>query len=284
MGNAVLTTGTKNSFRLCGTSVNTDKRITCSIKCIGNTIRPKLCKMITAFSVLCFMVDHTRSYFHLTSGKVALEIGRVIHSIPKAELRIGEDIYPADLIVCIRDFDAAEKAVITSWNKHILFGRDPIFPALKHRIAEPVAAGICFQLCLYWLPGNIPNFSVGFQVHMEPILIQRAGIVTVTGQTPETGIFIKTVAACGVGNQRKKIFTSKVVNPGQRRARSINHIFPMLIIKMTVFHCFSILPFPFRQVLTAFPEHGGHLSPKLHGLEARRAGLRAYVPAYRDPS
>ena len=76
---------------------------------------------------------------------------------------------------------------------------------------------------------------------MESLLVQRAVVVTVSRNSPQTCIAEKTVAAGGIGQQGKEILIPQIVDPGQRRARRCNDIFAANIVKESEPHRFKLL-------------------------------------------
>ena len=57
-----------------------------------------------------------------------------------------------------------------------------------------------------------------------------------TAQAQESGIPIKGIAAAGIGYEGEKFPVSQIIDPGKWCFRCSDHIFLMLIIKVTKFH------------------------------------------------
>ena len=74
---------------------------------------------------------------------------------------------------------------------------------------------------------DIKVFAVG---------IARYVVIAVASQAQESGIPIKGIAAAGIGYEGEKFPVSQIIDPGKWCFRCSDHIFLMLIIKVTKFH------------------------------------------------
>ena len=61
-------------------------------------------------------------------------------------------------------------------------------------------------------------------------------VVPITGDTQKFCIFIKAVAAAGIGNKTEKAIGSQIIDPRQGSIRALNHIFHRSVIKKSIFH------------------------------------------------
>ena len=61
-------------------------------------------------------------------------------------------------------------------------------------------------------------------------------VVAVSCEPQQLCITVKAVAAAGVGDQREKIITAEIIDPGKRCPGCRDDIFPVCIIKISVFH------------------------------------------------
>ena len=58
-------------------------------------------------------------------------------------------------------------------------------------IAQAVAALIAVQLCLGGLPAGVPDGIAVLDIEIVAVAVQRHGIVAVTGQAEQLGVFYK---------------------------------------------------------------------------------------------
>ena len=192
--------------------------------------------MVPAFTVFCLMIDCRTVDLDFAAGKVALEIGTVLHSIPETEFYIRKQFQLFLHITAVCESDAHEKAVPAFRNDQFLANADPVFFRFNDRISEAVAAAVAVRFCLYGLPARVPDRSSVPDINAEAFGIQRAVIITVAGQPPQPGVAVKCITAGCVAQKDEKVFAAEVIDPGQRRAGSRDHIFPVLIIEKSVFH------------------------------------------------
>ena len=236
VGYAARATAAENCRRLCRAAVDADKSVSRRVEGIRSAVCPQKCIVITPLAVFRFMVDGIGSDFHFTGRKIALEIGSVIHGVPKAEFGIRENINFLFLFPDVGNCYPAEQTGFTTRHQHLLCSQNALLFAFKNRIAQPVAAAIGIDVSLHRLPGDIPDLACRFQVNMEAVLIQRAGIIAVAGNAAQARILIKAVAASRIGDKRKKILAAEIVNPGKRRFWSLNNIFALFVIKISELH------------------------------------------------
>ena len=114
-------------------------------------------------------------------------------------------------------------------------GLQMVFLPGKAAVSHSMPAFIKIQRGLGRLPAGIPDAVSFFEIEISAIGIRRDVVVAIAGQTEKLCIFIERVAAAGVGNKTEKIAAAKIVDPGKRRCRICDDIFPVDIIKVTVF-------------------------------------------------
>jgi hypothetical protein len=68
---------------------------------------------------------------------------------------------------------------------------------------------------------------------MKALLIQRAVVVAVARDSPQSGIAVEAVAADRVAQQGEKVLISEVVDPGSRSFGSSDNVLFVRIIKKT---------------------------------------------------
>jgi len=98
-----------------------------------------------------------------------------------------------------------------------------------------VAAFIGVELDAHRFPARIPDSLAVLDKKVTAVVVERHVIIAVAGQAPKAGVGVESVAAGGIGNQREKLRVPQIVDPGIRRARRIDYIFPVGIIKVSEF-------------------------------------------------
>ena len=79
-----------------------------------------------------------------------------------------------------------------------------------------MAAGIGIQRRSGGLPGRVPDSTAFIDIEVMAVAVIRNIVVAVAGQAEKLCILIKTVAAAGIGDQGKEVFTAQVVDPWKR--------------------------------------------------------------------
>jgi hypothetical protein len=98
----------------------------------------------------------------------------------------------------------------------------------------PALVAVKFSLARF--PARRPNGIFIFDIEIPATTIHGYIIVSVPGDTPELCVFIKRISTGRVRYQRKKIFVAQIVYPGPGRGGIGYDIFPVTIIKKSVFH------------------------------------------------
>ena len=99
-----------------------------------------------------------------------------------------------------------------------------------------MAAGIAVQLRFRGLPAGVPDGIAVLDVVVASVLIERRIVITVTGQTQKFCVLVEAVSAAGIGNQRKEVLRSQIVDPRKRSLRACDDILFFRIIKMSKLH------------------------------------------------
>ena len=225
----------------CGrAAIHAAESVSAGIKAGNGGVGPEHGVVIAALPVFGLVVDGAALHLYFAGGKVALEVGAVVHGIPQAKLHIAEYIQRFRGGCPVRQGQPVDLAGIAPGDKQLLHRRNAVFLAFQDGVAQAMAAGIGIQLRFGGLPARVPDGAAILDIDAMPILIQGGVIVTVAGEPAQPGIPVKAVAAAGIGHQTEKILTAQIVDPGQGRAGRIDHIFPACIFKMSVFH--SLVP------------------------------------------
>jgi hypothetical protein len=116
------------------------------------------------------------------------------------------------------------------------FGAYTVFFANETGVAEAVVALIVVEIGLSGLPAGIPNGVSIFDIVIAATCVDWHVVVAVAGETPELGIFVEAVAASRVGDETEELLVAEIVNPRVRGLRVSDYIFPVGVIKISVFH------------------------------------------------
>ena len=182
------------------------------------------------------MINGAALYLYFTGGEVALEVGAVVHGIPQAKLHIAEHIQRAGGGRLIFQSQAVDLTGVAPGDEDFLRGSNAVFLALKNGVAQAVAAGVVIQRRLGGLPAGVPDSAAIVDIDAVAVHIQRGVVVAVAGDAAQPSIPIKAVAAAGVGHEAEEVLAAQIVDPRQGRARGVDHVFPVCIIKMSEFH------------------------------------------------
>ena len=196
--------------------------------------------VVPALPVFGLVIDGVFHHFYFTGGKVALEIGAVVHGVPEAELHIAEYIQGAGGVGPVGQGQTVDLAGVAPGHEKLLPGGDAVLLAIQQGIAQTVAAGVDIQLGLGGLPARVPDDSAVVDVDAVAVHVQGRIVVAVAGDPAQPGVPVKAVSAAGVGHQTEEILTAEVVDPRQRGTGRVDHIFPARIIKMSESH--SLVP------------------------------------------
>ena len=241
VGNAVRAVTGFDRFRCGGAAVHAAEGIPAGVEAGNGGVGPEHSVVIPALPVLCLMIDGTFHHFHLAGGKVALEIGAVVHGIPQAELHIAEHVQRAGGSGLVFQRQPVDLTGIAPGHEQLLSGRNAVFFALQDRVAKTVAAGVTVQFRLGGLPARVPDGAAIVDVDAVAVHVQRGIVVAVAGQAAHPGVPVKAVTARCVGDQTEEVLTAKVVDPGQGRLRGGDDVFLILVIKISELHNASSL-------------------------------------------
>ena len=242
VGDAAAAVPGTDGLRVCRAAVHTAKSIPGGVKAGDGGVGPEHRIVVAALPVLGLVVDGTRLHLHLAGGEVALEVGAIVHSVPQAELHIAEHVQLPGTITAVGQGQAVQLTGIALGHEQLLRGADAVLFTLQNGVAQPVAAAVAVQRRLGGLPAGVPDRAAILDVDVVAVHVQRRAVVAVAGQAAQSGVPVKAVAACRVGDQTKKVFTAKVVDPRQRGLWGGDDIFPACVIKMAESHkCFLLI-------------------------------------------
>ncbi len=127
-------------------------------------------------------------------------------------------------------------SVFSERHKEAYFTGYAILFTPDHRVSHAVTAAVAVQFGFHRFPAGVPHGIPVLDVEISAAVIHGHIVVAVTGNAAQAGIPVKTVAACRIADQAKKLFATKIIDPRIRRTRSVNHILASGIIKAAILH------------------------------------------------
>ena len=121
-------------------------------------------------------------------------------------------------------------------NKSSQIRMNSIFRGNKTAVAKSVTAFVRIQLCFYRLPSGSPYSSVVTDEIITSVCVCGYVVIAVSCQTEKFCIFVEAVSSACIGNERKEIFISEIIDPRQWSFRGCDDIFFGVVIKMSEFH------------------------------------------------
>ena len=161
--------------------------------------------MIAAFAVFRLVVDRGTVNLYLAGGKIALEICHVIHGVPETEFHVGENGKRLWRAAVVGERELVDLAAVVDRNKSSQLCREIILGTAEGGISHAVMALIGIQLGLCGHPSRIPDRIAFLNIVVMAVAVERDIVIAVSGQAQKLCVFIKTVAAAGVGDQGKEI-------------------------------------------------------------------------------
>ena len=230
-----------DSLRVGGAAVHPAEGIPRGVKAGDGGVGPEHGVVVAALPILGLVVDDPRLHLHLAGGKVALEVGAVVHGVPQAELHIAEHVKLPGAVAAVGQGQAVQLAGVALGDEQLLPGGHTVLFALHNGVAQTVAAAVTVQRGLGGLPTRVPHGVAVLDVDAVTVHVQRRVIVAVAGQAAHPGIPVKAVTARRVGDQTEEVLAAKVVDPGQGRLRGGDDVFLVPVIKISELHNASSL-------------------------------------------
>src|SRR5262249_43226711 len=105
-------------------------------------------------------------------------------------------------------------------------------------VSHSVPALVLLERVARGLPGRRPELVrlVVAQVDVTSAQIKGSVVVAISREPSQPRVAIKRISAGRVGDDSEIGLATQVIHPGQRRIRLRDHIFPVLIVKITKLH------------------------------------------------
>ena len=192
--------------------------------------------VVATLAVFRLMVDGAAFHFNLAGREIPLKILHVGLGVPQAPLHKRVESEPFRLCGRIAQGHFLYFSPSMKRDEEKDFGFQPVFATLYPGIVHTVPALIAVEFGTARLPSGIPYRPVVVDIKISAAIIHRHAVVTVAGNAAELRVLAKRVTARRIRNQSEEIFRTQIVDPRERRTRVRNHIFPVLVIEISVFH------------------------------------------------
>ena len=113
--------------------------------------------MVSALSVLCFVVDRGTDDLHFAGREVSLVVGHIVQRVPETEFHIGINLEGLCAVRGVSDGQAVDLTGIVKRNKIEKLRGQSVFGGRKPGVADTVTAFVGVQRSLCRLPAGIPH-------------------------------------------------------------------------------------------------------------------------------
>ena len=235
-GDAVAASVFKHGARLAKAVVRAEEALAVGVEAVHRRVDRVHGKMVAALAVFRLVIDRAALDLDLAGGEVALEVGRVVLRVPQAELDEAEQRNLLRRVGAVGQLDLGDQRVHTARHhrdfhrlKAVLFARDA-------GIAEAVAALIAIQRRFDRHEPRRPDHAAVVDVEILPARVGRHIVVAVAGQAQHARVLVEAVAAARVAHQGEERFAAQIIDPGRRRLRLGDDVFPRRVVKIAVLH------------------------------------------------
>ena len=182
------------------------------------------------------MVDDGILHLYTAGGEITLEIVGVILCIPQTPLCKGEQGEGLLGVALVGENDLLNLAVVILRHKEGDLGLQTVLLAGDDGVAHTVTALVSIQLGLDGRPAGIPDGSVVIDIEITAAHIDGNIVITISGNSAETGILIEGVTSGSVGDQGKETLCAQIVDPRVRGPGRCDDVFAACVIEETKFH------------------------------------------------
>ena len=195
-------------------------------------------EVIATLAILGLVVDDVIHDFDLTCAEVALEVGGVVLRIPEAEFDAGEDGELGGRLSVVGHHAFPDLERLAQRHEISRPRLDALADGADGRVAHAVAALVFVELAARGLPRRRPKLGGGVvaEVKIAPAVIERRIVVAVARDAAQARVAVVGVAASGVGDDAEVGLAAEVIDPRHRRLRPGDHVFAILVVKVSVTH------------------------------------------------
>ena len=224
--------------RVVPTAVGAEERVALRVEA-GEFFRAgEIREVIAALAVFGLVVDDPVHDFDLAGAEIALEVGRVVLSVPETELDAGKERKLGGLGAPVRHREFPDFQRFTERHEISGLRLDLVAARTDGGVAHAVAAFVLVELGARGLPRWRPELVgvVVADIEVAPADIERRVVVAVPGQAAQARVAVKGIAAGGVGDEAEIGFAAEVIDPRQRGVGLGDDVFALLVVKMSVLH------------------------------------------------
>ena len=225
-----------NDLRILEAVVQTEEALTVGVVAVDGIIYSVECKVVAALLIFGLVENGGAFDLHFAGVEVSLEVGGVVLCVPQTPLNEGEQLDGLCLAALVLQNQTLDLAVIVLRHKEGDLCGDTILLAGDDGVAHAVTAGVSVQIGLDRRPARRPYGLAVLDVEVTAAHVNRYVVVTVTGDSAETGILVEVIAAGSVGDQGEKLLCSEVIDPRIRGFRILNDVFFVCVVKIAKFH------------------------------------------------
>src|ERR1035438_3493048 len=158
----------------------------------------------------------------------------------KRELDISENAEMTSRGSVVANSHVPQLDVVVERDEDRLLGMHVPVVASEFGIREAVTALVAglVETLAHRLPGDGPVFAgvVVADVDVVTRPVERHGVRAKAGDAAMLRAFVKGIAAGVVRDHRAEVAEPQVVSPGNRDIRTVDYVFAVLVVKMTVAH------------------------------------------------
>ena len=225
-----------NNLRIFKAVVQTQEGFSVSIITVNGIIYGVESKVVSSFLVFGLVEDGRIHNFNFASVEVPLEVGGVILCIPQTPFYEREQLEGLCFVAFVLENNALNFAVVILRNEERNFCGQTVFLTSDDGITHTVTAFIAVQFGFYRSPARRPDGIVVLDVEVTSAHINWNVVVTVSGDSAETSIFIEVIAAGGVGDEGEERLCAEVVDPRVRGLRILDDVFLIHVVEVSKFH------------------------------------------------
>ena len=237
-------------------AVGADELVPQALEAVGS----KVCReeLIAVLFVVQVVLDDPVLVPASGGVEAHLEVLIVHVDVVEAELQIAVYAQPPGTAGVVAQADVPDLHRVVHGHEQGLLRLDAAVVAEVFDVAQSVAAGIVLLGLAHGLPGDRPELA-GLLVPQVDIV---AGAVHGDAVGPEAGDAVilggpvEQIPSRGVVEHAVHVLQTDVVGPGHRNVYPVDHIFPVLVVKITIAHKLTSCLFWLICVNVSIPQPG----------------------------
>ena len=220
--------------RLVQAVVGPDEGVAGGVEAVRLTGAREQRVVAASLPVLGRVVDRRALDLDLADRVRALEIRHVVEGLVEAELDVGVELQLLRQRAGVANGRLPELGRLAGGHEEEELHLDAVARAEEPRVAETVAALVAVERGLRGLPTGVPHRAAVVDVEVAAAEVERDVVVAVAGQAAQLGVAPEREAAGGVGAEPDQLVLAQVVQPRQRRVRTVDHVLPPRVVELAV--------------------------------------------------